>query len=250
MRLLLGGQTLLGSPQQREQVERPFCQPEYKCLAMGDEKKKDEKKDEKKTGSSFKNSDSMVAIEIHLCRRCILTIKDWSGLQGFGTPPNGTGSQIGSVIYSKQPNLWAFASPFFIHCHLQLGHGDFVLHVGSILQLFKQSGHIVLTGETADWWGPINGVVDTPLHGWHCKWIQMVQELWGLKWDLVVDKLSDGVICNQGYDELRGLWLHQTHQGCLISIGESMPNVPWTEMGLMEVHAVPSWQELWWTSFP
>ena len=44
MRLLLGGQTLLGSPQQREQVERPFCQPEYKCLAMGDEKKKMKKK--------------------------------------------------------------------------------------------------------------------------------------------------------------------------------------------------------------
>ena len=39
MRLLLGGQTLLGSPQQREQVDRPFCQPEYKCLAMGDERK-------------------------------------------------------------------------------------------------------------------------------------------------------------------------------------------------------------------
>ena len=105
-------------------------------------------------------------------------------------------------------------------------------------------------GKRNSGWGPINGVVDTPLHGWHCKWIQMVQELWGLKWDLVIDKLSDGVICNQGYDELRGLWLHQTHQGCLISIGESMPNMPWTEMGLMEVHAVPSWQELWWTSFP
>ena len=48
MRLLLGGQTLLGSPQQREQVERPFCQPEYKCLAMGDEKKKMKKKMKKK----------------------------------------------------------------------------------------------------------------------------------------------------------------------------------------------------------